>query len=115
MPGCGNTWTAAGVAGRDGKLPLFRAADGKRRQLAEAGYAAHSMRQMLKRRLEDAGLPHLFSPHSFRVTVVTDLLNQNVPQDVQYLAGHSNPRTTQIFTNRRRRRVTRNIVERISI
>jgi hypothetical protein len=34
---------------------------------------------MLKRRLMDAGLPHLFSPHSFRVTVVTDLLKQNVP------------------------------------
>ena len=32
------------------------------------------MRQMMKRRLE-AGLPHLFSPHSLRVTVVTDLLN----------------------------------------
>jgi hypothetical protein len=29
------------------------------------------MRQMLKRRLQDAGLPHLFSPHSFRVAVVT--------------------------------------------
>ena len=105
----------AGVAGQDGKMPLFRAAEGKRRQLTEAGYAAHSIRQMLKRRLEDAGLPHLFSPHSFRVTVVTDLLNQNVPlEDVQYLAGHSSPRTTQIY-DRRRRRVTRNIVERISI
>jgi site-specific recombinase XerD len=46
---------------------------------------------------------------------VTDLLNQNVPlKDVQYLAGHSNPRTTQIY-DRRQRRVTRNIVERISI
>jgi integrase/recombinase XerD len=106
---------AAGVAGQDDKMPLFRAADGKRRQLTPAGYRAHSMRQMLKRRLEDAGLPHLFSPHSFRVAVVTDLLNQNVPlEDVQYLAGHSNPRTTQIY-DRRRRRVTRNIVERISI
>jgi len=105
----------AGVAGQDGRMPLFRAADGKRRQLMEGGYAAHSIRQMLKRRLEDAGLPHLFSPHSFRVTVVTDLLNQNVPlEDVQYLAGHSSPRTTQIY-DRRRRRVTRNIVERISI
>jgi len=92
-----------------------RGADGKRRQLTAAGYRAHSMRQMMKRRLTDAGLPHLFSPHSFRVTVVTDLLNQNVPlEDVQYLAGHSNPRTTQIY-GRRRRRVTRNIVERISI
>jgi site-specific recombinase XerD len=73
------------------------------------------MRQMLKRcRLVGAGLPHLFSSHSFRVTVVTDVLNQNVPlEDVQYLAGHPNPRTTQIYD--RRRRVTRNIVERISI
>jgi integrase/recombinase XerD len=106
---------AAGISGQDGKLALFRAADGKRRQLTLAGYRAHSMRQMLKRRLEDAGLPQLFSPHSFRVAVVTDLLKQNVPlEDVQYLAGHSNPRTTQIY-DRRRRRVTRNIVERISI
>jgi integrase len=81
---------AAGILGQDDKTPLFRAADGKRKQLTMAGYMAHSMRQMMKRRLWDAGLPHLFSPHSFRVTVVTDLLNQNVPlKDVQYLAGHT--------------------------
>ena len=31
---------------------------------------------------------HLFSPHSFRVTVVTDLLNQNVPlEDVSISPG----------------------------
>jgi integrase len=70
---------AAGIAGQDDKTPLFRAAAGKRKQLTAARYRAHSMRQMMKRRLVDAGLPHLFSPHSFRVTVVTDLLNQNVP------------------------------------
>jgi integrase/recombinase XerD len=56
-----------------------------------------------------------FSPHSFRVATVTDLLEQNVPlEDVQYLAGHADPRTTRIY-DRRRRKVTRNIVERISI
>jgi integrase len=105
----------AGVARQNGKTPLFRAADGKRRKLTEAGYKAHSMRQMLERRLVGADLPHLFSPHSFRVTAVTDLLNQNVPlEDVQYLTGHSNSRTTQIY-DRARRRVTRNIVDRISI
>ena len=49
------------------------------------------------------------------MTTVTDLLEQNVPlEDVQYLAGHSDPRTTRIY-DRRRRKVTRNIVERISI
>ena len=47
--------------------------------------------------------------------VVTDLLAQHVPlEDVQYLVGHSNPQTTQVY-DRRRRRVTRNIVERISV
>ena len=35
-------------------------------------------------------------------------------EDTQYLAGHSNPKTTQIY-DRRRRRVTRNIVERIAV
>ena len=56
----------------------------------------------------------IFSPHSFRVLVVTDLLSQDVPlEGVQYLAGHANPKTTQIYD--RRRRVTRNIVERISV
>ena len=39
---------------------------------------------------------------------ITDILSQNVPlEDVQYLAGHSNPlRATQIY-DRRRRHVTR--------
>lgn len=105
---------AAGI-GEETRGPLFRAAEGKRRRLTASAYRAHSMRQMMKRRLQDAGLPELFSPHSFRVTVVTDLLNQNVPlEDVQYLAGHASPTTTRVY-DRRRRKVTRNIVERISI
>ena len=107
--------TAAGIEEESRNSPLFRAAEGKRKALTSDRYVAHSMRQMLKRRLKDAGLPELFSPHSFRVAVVTDLLKQDVPlEDVQYLVGHSNPKTTQIY-DRRRRRVTRNIVERISI
>ena len=53
---------------------------------------AHGVRQMLKRRLHEVGLPEIITPHSFRVMVVTDLLDQNVPmEDVQYLARHSNP------------------------
>jgi integrase/recombinase XerD len=70
---------------------------------------------MVKRRLKDAGLPPQYSPHSFRVTTVTDLLSQGVPlEDVQYLAGPADPRTTQLY-DRRQKRVTRNVVERISI
>lgn len=34
-------------------------------------------------------------------------------EDVQYLAGHAEPRTTGLY-DRRQKKVTRNIVERIS-
>ena len=74
-----------------------------------------TIRSLLKRRLRDAGLPEIIRPHSFRVMVVTDLLSQDVPiEEVQYLAGHSHPSTTQVY-DRRSRRVTRNLVERISV
>lgn len=105
----------AGIEDAPKEVPLFRSALGNRKRLSDRPLSANDMRRLLKRRLKDAGLPPIFSPHSFRVLVVTDLLSQEVPlEDVQYLAGHANPRTTQIY-DRRRRRVTRNIVERISV
>ncbi len=95
--------------------PLFRSALGKTETLTATAIHVDDICRMMKRRLRAAGLPGHFSPHSFRVTTVTDLLEQNVPlEDVQYLAGHADPRTTRIY-DRRRRKVTRNIVERISI
>ncbi|MFT3920956.1 MAG: tyrosine-type recombinase/integrase [Myxococcales bacterium] len=70
---------------------------------------------MMKRRLREAKLPMDLSPHSFRAATVTDLLSQGVPlEDVQYLAGHSDPRTTRLY-DRRQQQVTRNTVDRISI
>ncbi len=51
----------------------------------------------------------------FCVATVTDLLEQNVElESAQDLAGHADPRTTRLY-DRRRRKVTRNIVERISL
>lgn len=72
--------------------------------------------RMVKRRLRRCGLPaHSLSCHSFRATTITNLLEQGVPlEDVQHLAGHADPRTTRLY-DRRRRDVTRNIVERIAI
>jgi site-specific recombinase XerD len=102
---------AAGIA----EGPLFRTANRKTRTLTNKVMTGIDVCRMMKRRLKAAGLPGHFSPHSFRVATVTDLLEQNVPlEDVQYLAGHADPRTTRIY-DRRRRKVTRNIVERISI
>ena len=94
---------------------LFRSTVRKSRKLTQNAMTADDMGRMMKRRLRDAGLSTRFSPHSFRVTTITDLLEQGVPlADVQYLAGHADPRTTRLY-DRRMQRVTRNIVERISV
>ena len=105
----------AGLGEAPQASPLFRAGQRRSSPLTERAMSPHAVQLMLKRRLAAAGLPKILSPHSFRVLVVTDLLSQNVPlEDVQYLAGHAHPRTTQIY-DRRRRRVARNLVERISV
>ena len=107
---------AAGIVDDPKAFPLFRTADFHTPSgLGAGGVGAWTIRRLLKRRLDDAGLPQVFSPHSFRVMVVTDLLSQGVPmEDVQYLAGHSHLSTTHVY-DRRARRVTRNVVERISV
>jgi integrase/recombinase XerD len=95
--------------------PLFRTALGKTDTLTNRAMTGIDVCRMMKRRLRAAGLPTHYSPHSFRVATVTDLLEQNQPLvDVQHLAGHADPRTTRLY-DRRRRKITRNIVERISI
>ena len=113
-------WIAAYIEGTGLRevpkaAPLFRAGERRYSPLTERALSPLTVQQMLKRRLAAAGLPKILSPHSFRVLVVTDLLSQNVPlEDVRYLAGHAHPPTTQIY-DRRRRRVSRNLVERISV
>lgn len=95
--------------------PLFRSLVRRTRQLTSNGMTASDIGRMVKRRMRDANLPTRLSPHSFRVAAVTDLLSQGIPlEDVQNLAGHADPRTTRLY-DRRQRRVTRNIVERISV
>jgi site-specific recombinase XerD len=95
--------------------PLFRTTVRRTKAITAAAMTAGDIGRMVKRRLCDAGLPSRLSPHSLRVATVTDLLSQGVSlADVQNLAGHADPRTTRLY-DRRGRRVTRNIVERISI
>ncbi len=95
--------------------PLFRASDGRTKRLTTNAMTSKRICEPVKRRLKDAGLPSRVSPRFFRVTAITDLLTQGVPlEDVQYLAGHAEPRTTGLY-DRRQKKVTRNIVERISV
>jgi len=62
--------------------PLFPSAMGKTRQLAATPATAGDLGRMVKRRMKDARLPERLSPHSFRVTAITDLLNQGVPLEM---------------------------------
>ena len=105
-----------GLQGAPSATPFFRALDVRDwSRLTARPMTAQRIRDVLKIRLKAAGLPTEIRPHSFRVFVVTDLLLQHVPlEDVQHLAGHATPQTTQIY-DRRDRAVTRNIVERISV
>ncbi len=83
------------------------------KQLTQTGMTENDMYRMLKRRIRAAGLSEHLSPHSFRVTTITELLKQGVAlEDVQNLAGHADPHTTRLY-DRRKRKITRNIVERI--
>lgn len=106
---------ASGLEGATKNAPLFRTAVRKEKRLTENGMSGFDIYRMMTRRMKKAGLPSQLTPHSFRVTTATDLLDQGIPlEDVQYLLGHADPRTTRLY-DRREKRVTRNIVERISV
>jgi integrase/recombinase XerD len=95
--------------------PLFRSIAGRTGMITTAPIRGIDICRMMKRRLVASALPTHLSPHSCRVATVTDLLSQGISlEEVQYLAGHSDPRTTRLY-DRRRNNVARNTVERISI
>ena len=94
--------------------PLFRSMT-RKGGYSSLGLSGVDICRLVKRRLRLAGLPKQISPHSFRSLAATDLLlNGAALEDVQYLLGHTDSRVTMLY-DRRQRRVTRNIVERISV
>jgi integrase/recombinase XerD len=107
---------AAGIAGQPDKSPLFRSAKKRKRELTDRPLTGNDLLRIVKRRLKAAGLPEgTFCCHSFRATTATDLLKHGVAREqVQYLLGHSDARTTDLY-NRTDKEVSRNVVDRISI
>jgi site-specific recombinase XerD len=107
---------ALGAASEFPDMPLFRTTVRWMKGLTPRGMTGDDILRMVKRRLRGAGLPqNRLTCLSFRATTITDLLTQGVPlEDVQYLAGHADPRTTRLY-DRGQRTITRNIVERITI
>ena len=100
---------------RTSDCPIFITMFGRTGRPTGNPMTANDMSRMIDRRLKRAGLPSHLSAHSFRVATITNLLEQGVSlSDVQRLAGHSDPRTTRLY-DRRSQKITRNLVERISI
>src|SRR3954470_6517482 len=69
----------AGIAAEAKDRPLFRSTLRRTKRPTGNPLTSKSICELVKRRLKDAGLPLRLSPHSFRVTGITDLLSQNVP------------------------------------
>ncbi len=93
---------ASGIDGEADDRPLFRSAVGRTKKLTENALTTERICELVKRRLKDAGLPKRISPHSFRVAAITDLLTKGEKlEDVQYLAGHTEPRTTGLYDRRK--------------
>ncbi|MEZ6131221.1 MAG: tyrosine-type recombinase/integrase [Planctomycetaceae bacterium] len=66
--------TAACLEYSEKHTPLFRTTIRKTKTLTQNGMTTRDMARMLKRRLADAGLPSIYSPHSFRVYVATGVM-----------------------------------------
>ena len=79
---CGTTWKALyWPMSRRRASPVrprirrcFGMGNGRTKKLSGTAMTSKRICELVKRRLKDAGLPSRLSPHSFRVTAITDLL-----------------------------------------
>ena len=75
---------AAGINAENKDRPLLRSTVRKTKQLTANALSSKAICEMVKRRSKAAKLPERLSPHSFRVTAITDLLTQGMLlEDVQ--------------------------------
>jgi integrase/recombinase XerD len=97
------------------RIPLFQSAPRFARTLSGRPLDRSSVLGIVKRRCRAVGLPAAICNHSFRATGIT--IHQENGGDIQAaarLAGHSDPRTTQLYS-RSRRPIASLEVERIQL
>ena len=80
---------AAGIGGEAKESPLFRMSNGRTKKLSRTAMTSKRICELVKRRLKDAGLPSRLSPHSFRVTAITDLLSQGIAAGGRAVPGRA--------------------------
>ncbi|MBX3097628.1 MAG: tyrosine-type recombinase/integrase, partial [Fimbriimonadaceae bacterium] len=91
-----DAWTQSeGLSGSDRLFPaLPRTGEVTRNRAMTRGDAL----RMVKRRLLSAGIPSVFSNHSFRVTGITEFLtNGGDLEAAQQLANQADSRTTKLY------------------
>lgn len=95
-----DAWIKA--SGITGNAPLFPTFTGQAHDnLSGRAITRDEALQMVKRRLVRAGLPDLFSCHSFRATGITTFLqNGGLLETAQTIAGHADSRTTKGYDRR---------------
>ncbi len=91
--------SASGISSGNSLFPTFTGA--AHDQLSEKAMNRDEALQMVKRRLKRAGLPTLFSNHSFRATGITTFLENGGQLEIaQRIAGHADSRTTKGYDRR---------------
>ncbi len=89
---------ASGVAGSHFLFPTF---ERKGTAMTDRSMSRNDVLWMVKRRLAAAGIPPVFSCHSFRATGITEFLaNGGSLETAQELANHADSRTTQLYDRR---------------
>jgi site-specific recombinase XerD len=107
--------TATGLLEQGGKAPLFQPARARSGKISGSPMHRRDVLAMVKRRCKAVGLPTSICNHSFRATGITiHQENGGRLEDAQELAGHADPRTTQLY-NRKNRSVARAEVERVQL
>jgi integrase/recombinase XerD len=104
---------AAEIAGEK-KTPLFRSVD-RSGQVTERVMARQDVWGMIRRRVQEAGLPERCCAHTFRATGITVYLsNGGTLENAQFIANHSSPRTTKLY-DRTEEAVTLDEINRIDL
>ncbi|WP_445300682.1 tyrosine-type recombinase/integrase [Microcoleus sp. B7-D4] len=90
---------SSGISGSSPLSPTVRGA--AHHQLSEKAMSRDEALQMVKRRIKRAGLPTLFSNHSFRATGIASFLeNGGQLETAQRIAGHADSRTAKGYDRR---------------